>query len=95
LDTTLIQSLAKRSSSAKIVFVVLDGLGGLPHPVHGRTELEAARTPALDAAAGEASLGLHVPVAPGVTPGSGPAHLAIFGYDPIDHVIGRGALSAL
>lgn len=84
-----------RSSPAKIVLLVIDGLGGLPNPETGRSELEAARTPNLDELAGLGICGMADPIAPGITPGSGPGHLALFGYDPVSCLIGRGVLEAI
>ncbi len=89
-----VESIA-RASGGKMVLLVADGLGGLPHPDTGLTELETANTPNLDRLAQEGVTGLHVPISPGVTPGSGPAHMALFGYDPVEWEIGRGVLEAL
>jgi len=85
-------SLATGTGS-RILLVVIDGLGGLADHEHG-TELEEATTPNLDRLASEGVTGLLEPVGPGITPGSGPGHLALFGYDPLEFVLGRGALSA-
>src|ERR1700755_3379481 len=81
-------------NSTKIVMYVGDGLGGLPQHPGGPTELETANTPNLDALAKAGVLGSSIPVLPGIAPGSGPGHLGLFGYDPLQYVIGRGALEA-
>src|SRR4030042_6191924 len=88
----VIRALTVKTPS-KIVLLVLDGVGGVR--VAGKTELEAAHTPHLDALASCAVCGVADPVSPGITPGSGPGHLGMFGYDPLRYEIGRGVLEAL
>ncbi len=82
-------------SDRKIVLLVADGLGGLPRPSDGRTELEVAETPNLDKLVSKGIIGLIEPIEAGISPGSGPAHLALFGYDPVEYELGRGVLEVL
>src|SRR6266545_1414833 len=94
MDLELLRDLATPNDT-KIMLCVVDGLGGLPHPETRRSELQTASIPNLDRLAEESICGLSLPVAPGVTPGSGPGHLALFGYDPLKYEVGRGVLESL
>jgi 2,3-bisphosphoglycerate-independent phosphoglycerate mutase len=94
MDLDLIRSLAV-AGTTKLVLLSADGLGGFPHPDTRRSELETARIPHLDALARRAACGLIRHVGPGITPGSGPGHLGLFGYDPLRYQVGRGVLEAL
>ena len=93
MDLALAKRLAQPANT-KIVLCVLDGLGGLARHATLRSELEAASIPNLDRLASKSEVGLTVPVGMGITPGSGPGHLALFGYDPFAFDIGRGVLEA-
>lgn len=90
----LVESISVPSPS-KVIVIAVDGLGGLPDPETGKTELETAATPNMDSLAFEGNCGLMVPVRPGIIPGSLPGHLAIFGFDPLIYSIGRGAMEAI
>jgi len=92
-DFKLMRELHQKNTS-KIVLLIMDGLGGIPFEPGGQSALEAAKTPTLDRLAREGTLGQFVPIRPGITPGSGPAHLALFGYDPLAYEVGRGVLEA-
>ena len=94
IDLPFLDEIA-RPTPSRIILLVVDGLGGAPHPDTGKTELETARLPNLDALAAESACGLTTPVLPGITPGSGPGHMALFGYDPVKYLMGRGVLEAL
>jgi 2,3-bisphosphoglycerate-independent phosphoglycerate mutase len=94
MDLGLLRSLAQ-PGTAKVILCSLDGLGGLPRPDTGKSELETARIPNLHALASRSACGLLRHVGPGITPGSGPGHLGLFGYDPLQHPVGRGVLEAL
>jgi len=94
LDIQFLQNLVVEANS-KIVMLILDGLGGLPREPGGKTELESASIPNLNLLASQSILGLIIPVGPGITPGSGPGHLGIFGFDPLHFQIGRGVFEAL
>src|SRR3990172_2017526 len=93
-NLSVISDLHKKANT-HIVLLVMDGLGGLPRESDGRTELEAAATPNMDRLAREATLGMTIPLGSGLTPGSGPAHLSLFGYDPIARPVGRGVLESI
>ena len=84
-----------RTSGSKIIFLILDGIGGLPDPVTGKTELETAHRPNLNRLSAGGICGLIDPVGMGITPGSASGHLAVFGYDPLEYNSGRGALEAV
>src|SRR5262245_24300840 len=94
MDLHLLRQLVT-ARPTKILLCSLDGLGGLPRPETGKSELETASIPNLHALATRSACGLIRHVGPGITPGSGPGHLGLFGYDPLQYPVGRGVLEAL
>ena len=94
MDLEEISKIIKKNDS-KIIYLVMDGLGGHPINNNGLTELETAKTPNLDELCKKSICGLQIPVGSGITPGSGPGHLGLFGYDPLKYKVGRGVLAAL
>src|SRR5687767_9557203 len=96
MDLDAVYSGLTLKTEAKLVLVVLDGLGDIAPPgTESATPLEAARTPNLDELSKSSAQGRIIPVAPGITPGSGPGHLGLFGYDPLKYEVGRGVIEAL
>ncbi|MEK7836949.1 MAG: phosphoglycerate mutase, partial [candidate division NC10 bacterium] len=94
MDLDLLRTLVI-GNATRIVLCSLDGLGGLPRPGTAKSELATGRIPNLHALAARSACGLIRHVGPGITPGSGPGHLGLFGYDPLRYVVGRGVLEAL
>lgn len=91
----LVEKLVQKNDS-RILLAVIDGIGDIPvGELGGKTPLEAALTPEMDRLAQGGALGVHIPIARGITPGSGPAHMGLFGYDPVEYQVGRGVLAAL
>ena len=94
IDFPYLSSIRRRNHK-KIIMLVVDGLGGMRHPDFGKTELEVAALPTLDSLSSRSSTGLTIPVMPGITPGSGPGHMALFGYNPLKYFLGRGVLEGI
>jgi 2,3-bisphosphoglycerate-independent phosphoglycerate mutase len=94
ISSEIAPHLQFKNNGSKIIFFVIDGIGGLPLPKTGLSELETANVPNLDRLATKGVTGVSTPIAPGVSPGSGVAHLSLLGYDPFTYDVGRGAIAA-